>query len=434
MQNITATEVSVPENIFILGLDEGNLELLRRLPGAQDYRFHALLDLEELRIGFADYRESLEHAAERLEAFEGSIDAITGYWDFPVTSLAPVLCERYGLPHSSLESIVKCEHKYWSRLEQSQVIDEYPRFGLLDPFGEATLPPGLSYPVWLKPIKSASSKLAFKVDNQNELRDAVARVRDEIGDIGGPFEAVLERVALPPHIAEAGARACIVEEAVSGAQVTVEGYRYHHEPHVYGVIDSIPYPDSSSFLRYQYPSTLPQHLIDRVSDLAKRIVKRMGLRSTTFDIEFFVDTGTERVWVLEVNPRLSQSHAALFDHVDGVANHHCMVSLALGKDPRMPHRQGRYATAAKYFLRHFTDGVVRRVPTAEEIELIEHRIPGTTVDVVTEQGARLSRQYAKDSYSYELANIHIGADSQEELAHKYERCVAALPFEIDEDR
>lgn len=422
----------MPDNIFILGLDEANLRLLRHLPGAEDYRFHALLDVEELRIGFADYVGSLERAEQRLESFDGSIDAITGYWDFPVTSLAPVLCERYGLPHSSLESIVKCEHKYWSRLEQSEVIDEYPRFGLLDPYGEPKLPPGLSYPVWVKPVKSASSKLAFKVDDEKALADALAEIREEIGSVGGPFDAVLERVTPPPHIAEAGAQSCVVEEAVSGAQVTVEGYRYHHEPHVYGVVDSVCYPDSSSFLRYQYPSTLPPHLLERVSELSKRIVKRMGLRSTTFDIEFFVDTDTEQVWVLEVNPRLSQSHAALFEHVDGVANHHCMVSLALGRDPRMPHRQGRYATAAKYFLRHFTDGIVRRVPTAEEIELVQHRIPGTTVDVVTEEGARLSQQYARDSYSYELANIHIGADSQEELADKYERCVQALPFEIDE--
>ncbi|WP_026454941.1 ATP-grasp domain-containing protein [Saccharomonospora iraqiensis] len=423
----------MPENVFVLGLDDGNLALLRRLPGAADLRFHTLLDISEVRIGYADYRRCLTRAEQRLETFDGSIDAITGYWDFPVTSLVPVLCERYGLPSTSLESIVKCEHKYWSRLEQAEVVDAYPRFGLLDPAtAEPALPPGLEYPVWLKPVKSASSKLAFRVRDEAELVRAVSRVRAEIDQVGGPFEAVLERVRLPPAIADVPGTACLVEEAVTGRQVTVEGYRYHHEPHVYGVIDSVTYPDSSSFLRYQYPSTLPPHLIAEVSDIAKRIAVRMNLRSTTFDVEFFVDVDTGRVSVLEVNPRLSQSHARLFEHVDGVSNLHCMVNLALGRDPAMPYRRGPYGMAAKCFLRRFTDGVVRRVPTAAEIARLEAEIPGLTVDVTTAEGNVLSDQYARDSYSYELADVHLGARDADELDELHERCVRSLRFEIDD--
>ncbi|PXY19034.1 ATP-grasp domain-containing protein [Prauserella muralis] len=423
----------MPHNIFVLGLDEPNLELLRRLPGAHDYRFHRLLDVEGMRIGEADYDESLEQARAQLDAFDGPIDAVTGYWDFPVTSLTPVLCERYGLPSTSLESIAKCEHKYWSRLEQREVIDEYPAFAVVDPDTDTALPQGLDYPVWLKPVKSASSKLAFHIDDESQFTEALSAIREEIGDVSGPFDAVLNRLDVPPAVAEAGSRACIAEEAVGGAQVTVEGYRYHHEPHVYGVVDSVNYPGTSSFLRYQYPSTLPRHLTDRVSDISKRVAVQMGLRSTTFDIEFFIDLDTERIWVLEVNPRLSQSHAQLFEHVDGVANHHCMVSLALGRDPDMPHRQGRYATAGKWFLRRFTDGVVRRAPTAEEIARVEEDIPGVTVQVVTKEGVRLSEQYERDSYSFELADIMVGANDEDELKKKYERCVAALPFEFDDD-
>ena len=43
-----------------------------------------------------------------------------------------MLSERYGTRSTSLESVVKCEHKYWSRLEQQKVIDEHPRFGRVD--------------------------------------------------------------------------------------------------------------------------------------------------------------------------------------------------------------------------------------------------------------------------------------------------------------
>jgi hypothetical protein len=40
----------------------------------------------------------------------------------------------------------------------------------------------------------------------------------------------------------------------------------------------------------------------------------------------------------------------------------------------------------------------------------------------------------QDSYSYELAHVFVGADSERELDEKYRRVIAALPFEFDEDR
>ena len=74
----------------------------------------------------------LAEAQQQVEAFDGPVHAIIGFWDFPVSTMVPMLCERLGLRWASLESVVKCEHKYWSRLEQRRVIDEYPRFGLVD--------------------------------------------------------------------------------------------------------------------------------------------------------------------------------------------------------------------------------------------------------------------------------------------------------------
>ncbi|WP_199433032.1 ATP-grasp domain-containing protein [Qaidamihabitans albus] len=422
----------MPENIFVVGLDDWNLEVLQKLPGAEDHRYHQLLEIDELQAEDIEFEQLLDKAQRHLESFGEPVNAIVGYWDFPVSSLVPALCERFGLPASSLESVAKCEHKYWSRLEQQKVIDEHPQFATIDLEQHATLPEGLHYPLWLKPVKSYSSKLAFRVDDDDSFNDAVKEIREGISQLGGPFEAVLERVQLPPEIAEAGAQACLAEEAVEGAQLTVEGYSFHGEPRVYGVIDSVSYPESPSFLRYQYPSVLPEHIIEQVSDISKRVVRQVGLTETAFNIEYFVDVEQDRIRLLEVNPRHSQSHARLFEEVDGVANHYYMVSLGLGREPRMPHREGPYEMAAKCFLRAFNDGVVHRVPTAAEIEQVERDLPGVSVQITTEQGARLSEQQARDSYTFELADIHVGANSQRELTAKYEQCVEALPFDIEE--
>ncbi len=422
-------------NVFVLGLDEHNERILRRLPDADQCRFHPLLSMEELLGGEEiSLRELLDKAVRQLGAFEGSVDAVIGFWDFPVSSMVPMLCSRFGgLCCPSLEAVVKCEHKYWSRLEQQKVIEEYPRFGLVDLARDTDPPEGMRYPMWIKPVKSASSDLAFGVANRQEFQDAVKQIRAGISRIGAPFDIVLEHLDLPPEIARVGGQACLAEETISGRQLTFEGYRYRGETHTLGVVDSVTHEESSSFVRYQYPASIPDRITERMANIADRVIRPVGLEHTTFNIEFFWDENTEALTVLEVNPRPSQSHALLFELVDGAPNHLAMLRLALGRDPELPHRQGPHQVAAKWFLRHWNDGVVRRHPTELEIERVQREIPGVTVDVTVRESGRLSELSAQDSYSYILANIYVGGQDEAELAEKYQRCVRALPFEIDDE-
>ncbi|MFF1957108.1 acetyl-CoA carboxylase biotin carboxylase subunit family protein [Streptomyces sp. NPDC058220] len=417
-------------NIFVMGLDDLNRETLEHVPGAEQYRFHALLTIEELQNGDIDIPGLLAKAESQLDGFDGTVDAIVGYWDFPVSSLVPILCERYGVRSTSLESIVKCEHKYWSRLEQRKVVSELPGFGIVDLDGTPEVPEGLRFPLWLKPVKSFSSDLAFGVNDEEEFQQAVKEIRAGIGRIGEPFEDVLGHLDIPAEIADVGGQACLAEEALAGVQVAVEGYAFNGEVTLYGVLDSITYPDSACFLRHQYPANLPDEAVRRLTDISERVIRQIGLDSVTFSIEYFYDPETGDINILEINPRHSQSHAEMFEYVDGVPNHHCMLSLALGRDPRMPTGKGSYEVAAKWYYRRFEDGVVRRVPSAEEIERLQADIPGLKIDIVPREGQRLSDMTDQDSYSYELAHLFIGAQSEEELCAKYERCVASMNFEI----
>lgn len=427
--------LSTVKNVFVVGLDERNLEVLRRTPTGRHCRFHQLLDLEELQVGEVDIDRLLDKAEKILDGFDGTVDAIVGYWDFPVTLFVPILCSRRGLPSASLESFVKCEHKYWSRLQQREVIDEYPPFSLVELGDGQTRPPqSPSYPMWLKPVKSASSELAYRVDDDESFHEAVTRLRDGIDRIGRPFEQILARVDLPPEISSVGGRTCLAEAALHGVQAAVEGYVYKDEVVVYGALDSVDYPGSSVFLRHQYPSGLPERVCRWMSDVATRVIRQVGMDNSTFSVEFFYDPVEETLNLLEVNTRHSQSHAELFELVDGVPNHERMLRLAFGEDPRLPEgTRGDYAVAAEWYYRRFEDGVVDRVPTAEEVAALEESLPGVSIEIVPDQGTRLSDMGAQDSYSYELAKIIIGAEDETEMRAKYERCVEELRFEFTGD-
>jgi hypothetical protein len=322
--------------IFVLGLDEKNLAVLQDVPEARHYRFLPLLSKPQLQYGEIPIADLLEEAQQKLDCFESRIDAIVGYWDFPISVMVPILCRRRGLRSAPLDAVIRCEHKYWSRIEQQKVIEEIPRFGLVDLDAAPRVPEGLRYPLWLKPVKSASSELAFHVRDDAEFDSAVAAIREGVGRIGSPFDYVLTQIDLPPEVAAVGGQACLAEEEMSGVQVATEGYVFEGRIEVYGVLDSIDYPDSHCFLRHQYPSQLPPQVQQRLREISPRVIAQMGLDNSTFSIEFFYDHDTDRITLLEINPRHSQAHAELFKNVDGFPNHHVMLSLRSAMIPGCP--------------------------------------------------------------------------------------------------
>ncbi|MBP2366531.1 ATP-grasp domain-containing protein [Pseudonocardia parietis] len=418
--------------IAVPGLDDHNREVLERLPEADRYRFVPVLTIEELQYGDEiPVLDLLEKAKIELDRV-GPVHGVIGFWDFPVSTMVPLLCEHAGTPGPSLDAVLRCEHKYWSRLEQREVIDEYPAFALVDPDVDDRPPEGVRFPMWVKPVKSFSSALAFRVEDADGFRDAVSRISEDIGRVGEPFAELLAKVDLPREIADAGGRVCVAEEAVEGRQITLEGWVGDGPLHVLGAVDTVNRDDVPSQDRFVYPSSVADAVVERMSQVTDKIVRRVGLKHTTVNVEFFWNSDTDRLTVLEVNPRHSQSHAELFADVDGAPNHRAMVRLASGQAPEMPRREGEHAIAAKWFLRRMSDGVARRVPTQEEIEEAERSVPGVTVDVIVDEGDRLSELPDQDSYSYKIANIYVGGSDPQELADRYRRCTELLPFEFDE--
>ena len=423
------------KNVFVVGLNDFNLEMLRHLRGADGIEFHRLLDpalfyeTEEF-----DIPGMLEQATAQLEAFEGSIDGICGYMDFPVSTMLPLLCERFGTSSVSLDALLKCEHKYWARLCQREAIPEHiPGFAAFDPFDDDALAKiGLQFPFFVKPIKSSGSRLGFRIDKPEDFDHAVEAFRAHIGTISEPFDYILEQTELPPEVGEIGGGHCLAEEIIGGRQCTLEGYSYQGKVMTTGIIDSIRYPQVISFFRYQYPSQLPERVQRKMTLITERIMKYVGYDNSSFNIEYFWDEQIDKVWLLEINTRISQSHSNIFEKVDGVSNQQLTIDLALGRKPDMPQGEGEFPLAAKFFHRLFqADAKVKRVPSEKEIAKIEKEIPGTRVLPQVKPGMWLSELPEQDSYSFAVAYVYMGADDQESLLQNYDRVIDQLHFEFE---
>lgn len=417
--------------VVVIGLDEFNRQKLASTTYADSCEFITLMEHDEVRgLDEFDFEGLLATCIERLDALPSSPDAICTFWDFPVAELAVLLAKRYGCPTVGLESITKAQHKYWSRLIQREAVPEaVPEFRAVNPFDpNAAGGVDLAYPYWLKPVRSFRSYLAFEIHNEAELTDALAQIRENIPRLAEPYDEILARMTLPDEVAGIDGSWCIAEAPIGGRQCTVEGFVYDGEVVVYGIIDSVRAKNRVSFRRYEYPSRVPDEVQARMIDFTKRTVSAIGYDGAPFNVEFFWDRSTDHIWLLEVNARQSQSHAHLFERVDGVSNHEVMVALALGKRPHMPTGQGERAVAAKWFLRAWNDGVVERVPTPDELAALHDQFPDMAIDVEVSEGDLLAELHDQGSYSYELGRVYAAAASHAQLLEDYRQMKDVLPL------
>lgn len=424
-----------PRHVFVVGDDDFNQRRLRSLEASRGWRFHRIMDYDTTQHPSLSVREMLERAVRGIDEAGAPVGGICSYWDFPQMAMVSVLAERYGRPAPRLESVVRCQHKYYSRVEQAKVVPEHtPRFVPVDPEAHRLRDLDLDLPFWIKPVRAHSSQLGFRVDDERDFERAMSRIRPGIGRFSGATNEVLRMSRLPEELAHVHGGWCVAEALISGEdcrQCTAEGFAVSgEEPVVYGIVDSLTYPGVSSFSRYQYPSTLPEPVKARIREASIRLVSDLGFRDGAFNVEFFWNRSTDALMLLEINARTSQSHADLFRWVDGVSNLETVVRLCLGERPEGVHHDGEHPMAAKCFHRAFRDAEVKRVPTEAEIEAVEREIPGTKVQIPPRGRRRLSDMLDQDSYSYELALIHVGATDEAEIQDKLDRVVERLSFEL----
>ena len=273
-------------------------------------------------------------------------------------------------------------------------------------------------------------QLGFLIENRADFDRAITRIRKTIHRFGRPFDAALSLVDLPPEVEQVTGSWCIAETLISGKQCGIEGYVLNGEFYIHGVVDGVKDSRNQSFTRWEYPSMWPDSIEQQMCDVSKRLLLEMGYDNAPFGIEFFWDEKTNEVSLLEINTRISQSHSQQFIHVDGVSNHEVALRVAIGEKPRMDPREGDFSRAAKFMLRRYQDTKVTRVPTAREIRQIEEEFPGTIIELSVGEGTYLCDVDVQDSYSFEIAELWLGADEQDELIEKYHRVADRLHFEF----
>jgi hypothetical protein len=423
--------VSTKKEVLIIC--PGTWEVLQ-LPGCRA-RWEDRYEVITLGEGIEDHVEGFDALAfldEIVARFRGTpLAGVTSSGDYPGCLLAAAAARELGLPGAPLQAVFTCSHKYYARLAQQRVAPELtPRFALIDPDHLRPEALAIQPPFFVKPVKSSFSVLAERVNTLAELADMVARpeVRAHLRVFAKPFNDLLDRYGGFEH----NASYLLAEELLAGQQVTVEGFAYGGEVQIIGITDSIMFPGTISFQRFEAPSSLPPTVQDRMEALAVRVMQGVGFEHGLFNIEMFYDPATDGVHVIEINPRMCGQFADLMELVNGTNTYEILLALAVGERPRFQRGAGRCRVAASFPLRAFADRRVARVPSAEDVAEVKRQFAVTLVYAPYAVGERLSHLAAEtsDGASYRYAVLNMGGADGASLLADFAAVERRLGFEL----
>lgn len=355
-----------------------------------------------------------------------NIDAIITSQDYPGILTATLLAREMGVPTCTPEATIALQHKYYSRLLQRECLPENtPKFTVISTQEDISSRKDLFFPCFIKPVKAVFSFLAAQIKDKQQLQEFIDRNREKLHLFAKPFNDTL--TDYPQFSVDANH--FILEEVLSGTQVTLDGFCYNGEITVMGIVDSVMYPGTESFRSFEYPSKLPQDVQDRMICMAKKFIHHSGYRNGMFNLEMFYDSYQDKIDIIEVNPRIFFAAADYFEKVRGINTYEICVDIALGNKPNIPHTKGKFKVAATFTPRLFEDKLVKRVPSPEEIQTLKKQFPDLILKIEHKPGQKLSDTIQSNG-SYKYAVLNLGAQSWQDLYDKYEEVMNMLPFEF----
>lgn len=351
---------------------------------------------------------------------------------------AALIAQRLGLRGTDPRAILHAQHKFHMRKRLESVMPEAnPSYSVFPYTFQSPADLGIEFPFFVKPIKAAYSVLARRVDNFSELREHMTF---------RPFEKhIIKRLVRPFNDAfamhggygghggsEVDAHWMIGESLLTGEQINVDGLIFDGECHVLGIVDAIMYPGTQAFMRFDYPSRLPDDWQSRVKAVACRAMRAMGHDHGFFNIEMTVDRATNDIKVIEINPRMADQFSRLYSRIDGLNLHDLGLGMALGQKPDVAKKTMPDRVGASFVFRRFHLDKLPAPPTRAQLVWLADFAPHAILADFFKTGSQLTREM-KWLGSYRYAVLNLTAESEDALMEKYEAIRRHMGFDVSAD-
>ena len=372
------------------------------LAGMSEHRFH-LLDAPlnpRTPSPELDLLAYTDQCRDYIKAH--SIDAI--FYSRDVADIvAAVLCEEFGFPGPSVESVFLCLHKYYGRQYEPHPVR-------CDPIDLADEQPAVTrYPCYLKPPWLNLGILGFKLDSADDLQRALAVARREYPAWSPLYLPFFERYIDCEKFSLASREIMLVEDFVEGPQVTVEGWVANAQPALWAITDTNTYPGTRIIDNFSLPSRHPAHIKEMLAQQALEAISNIGLDNGFFNIEFWCHDNA--VTLTEVNGRAATCFYNLYRRCLGACIYEAGLRLAGGQSPPPPPRLTD-VVGGQFNLITFGEDLAENLfdfRRAQEVgELTIYVEPGQEIRPVSEFGVVLAQI---DLFGPSYAAIHAEAEA-----------------------
>jgi hypothetical protein len=376
------------------------------------------------RLAWFDMDRFSSAAALRAR-LQGASAVVSNHEQFGALCAA-LVAEKMQWPGTSVEAVLACQHKLYAREVLERVAPEANiTFRRLEAAYDADIPEGLDYPTFVKPVKAAFSVLATTVHSQQALFDYTRFSRRElwiIRHLVEPFEKIVRK-----RLPGAGtAHSLMLEERLRGRQYCLDGYCFDGNVCRLGVVDAIMYPGTDAFMRWDYPSLLPEKLQKNAEAIAARFLQEVGFTHGFFNMEFAVDEQSGQLKVIEFNPRMAAQFSDLHARVEGIKLHEMAIALSQGIDPAtLPRKEQTAACASSFVYRSFDARALVRMPTLSEQRAFAAAFPDGLLLQFPKSLSQIQREF-KWLGSYRFGIVHLGGDSPADLAQRCQHASSAL--------
>ncbi|MFG2294524.1 ATP-grasp domain-containing protein [Streptomyces sp. NPDC048603] len=347
---------------------------------------HPLLAARNLVTADTNDTDTLLPHLERLHGVLG-FDGVVSSCDYYLPAVART-AERLGLPGPTPEAVEAACRKDLTRRVLAQAGVSGPRFAVCGDVAEAAKAAReIGYPLVVKPVDLCAGMLVREVRDAGEL-DLACRALS-----GFPVNAR----------GQDRSPVFLLEELLTGPEVSVETVSFDGATHVVGVTDkSIGGAPAFIETGHMFPAAIGPSQAADAAGTAVRAIKALGLDRAVCHTEIKLTPAGPKV--VEVNPRPAGNRITeLVRHVTGIDLAAACVDVALGHTPDLTPRPTGVASAAIAFLLPEASGVltgiegadgVRDQPEVLELTLTE---PGRTVRAATSNNEYLGHVMTADT-------------------------------------
>lgn len=160
--------------------------------------------------------------------------------------------------------------------------------------------------------------------------------------------------------------------------------------------------------------------------MAKCFLAAVGFTHGLFNMEFFYDEVTDRLGVIEFNPRMAAQFSDLYLRVLGIDLHGMALSLAHQIDPAsLPRASPSAGAAASFVYRSFVPDAQIAQPTASQKAAFNAAFPDALLFCFPKGRSEIQRDF-KWLGSYRYGIVHLAAANAQQLRIDCERASALL--------